>query len=248
MANALITAVQSMQNDLQYMDTISQNMVNVATPGYKRAIPTAKPLSSLFDAVMKGTELAGDVSRTVEKSNVLGSVLDLSTGAIKQTGKPWDFAIAGDGYFELMTPEGLAYSRAGDFHVDGSGRLVSSQGYAVQGLGGDIQVRGNDVSVDHSGRVMQGETQIGQLKIMKFDDPKNLVKTLSGLIQPANAENKAVESKSEIQVGFLENSNVTPMREMVAMMETTRHFESAQKLFQGYDEMLNTAIQKLGEF
>lgn len=247
MANALVTAVQSMQNDLQYMDIVSQNMVNVATPGYKRAIPTSKPLSKLFDEVMKESEQIANVSQT-EKSNILGSVLDLSAGAIKQTGKPWDIAIASDGYFELMTPKGLAYSRAGNFHVDGTGRLVSAQGYAVQGLGGDIQVRGSDVSIDHAGRIMQGETQVAQLKIMQFADAKNVVKTANGLLQAASADNKAMESKSEIQVGFLESSNVTPMREMVAMMETTRHFESAQKLFQGYDEMLNTAIQKLGEF
>ncbi|MFZ6659021.1 flagellar hook-basal body protein [Undibacterium sp. TJN19] len=248
MANALISAVQSMQNDLQYLDTISQNMVNVATTGYKRAVPTSKPLVSLFDDVMKGTEQAGDVSQSQQKSGVLGSVLDLSTGPIKQTGKPWDMAIASDGYFELMTPDGLGYTRAGDFHVDGSGRLVSSQGYAVQGLGGDIQVRGSDITVDHTGRILQGDHQIAQLKIVRFAEPKKMVKTINGLLQPASAENQAMESQPEIQVGFLENSNVTPMREMVAMMETTRHFESAQKLFQGYDEMLNTAIQKLGEF
>jgi len=251
MANALITAIQSMQNDLHYMDMVSQNMVNATTPGYKRAIPTTKPLAQLFEKAMRTAQPAeaADAGKQIsELVPAMGSVLDMSAGPVKQTGKPWDLAISGDGYFELAAPDGPAYSRAGDFHLDGNGRLLSSQGYAVQGQGGDIVVRGSEVSVDHLGRVLQGGDVVAQVKIMQFADPKGLLKTATGLLRAADPKNSVTEAKSEVQVGYLENSNVTPMREMIAMMETTRHFESAQKLFQGYDDMLNTAIQKLGEF
>jgi flagellar basal-body rod protein FlgG len=262
MTNALITAVQSMQNDLQYIDTISQNMVNMATPGYKRSIP----LTQAFGDAMRIAGTAGSTSASpstasfgglttaVSSANAFSSLtptlttmLDLSAGAVKQTGRPWDLAITGDGYFELATPEGTAYTRAGDFHLDGSGRLVSVGGFAVQGQSGDIVLSGNNATVDHTGNVMQDGATVAQIKIVQFKDGKAMQKTPAGFLRPGTATG-SVADMPELQVGYLESSNVTPLREMIAMMETTRHFEAAQKLFQGYDEMLRTAIQKLGEF
>lgn len=244
MSNALVTAIQSMQNDLQNMDIISQNMVNIATPGYKRAIPVAHS----FGEAMRVAGMADKGTTLNVPMPTLESVLDISTGPIKQTGRPWDLAIGGDGYFELATPDGPAYTRAGNFRLDGSGRLVSESGFAVQGTGGDIVLNGSGATIDHTGRITQQDDTLGQLKVVQFKDSKALVKTVGGLLRPADAASKGTDIAPELQVGYLENSNVAPMREMVSMMETTRHFESAQKLFQGYDDMLGTAIQKLGEF
>ncbi len=250
MTNALIAAVQSMQNDLQYMESISQNMVNMATPGYKRSIPVTQAFG---DAMRAAGATTTDSTATGPKANAfssvapsIGSVFDLTAGPVKQTGRPWDIAITGEGYFELATPDGPAYTRAGDFHLDGSGRLVSATGFAVQGQSGDIILNGNNATIDHSGQVMQDGVTVSQIKVMQFKDGKAMQKTPAGLLRSGGAT--GVETPAELQVGYLESSNVTPLREMIAMMETTRHFEAAQKLFQGYDEMLRTAIQKLGEF
>ena len=245
MTNALTTAIQSMQNDLQYMDIISQNMVNIATPGYKRAIPVAHTFG---EAMRVAGQADTGATTLVGAMPTLDSVLDISTGLIKQTGRPWDIAITGDGYFELATPDGPAYTRAGNFRLDSAGRLVSESGLAVQGVGGDIVLNGANAIIDHTGRITQEEETAGQLKVVRFADSKAMIKTAEGLLRPANAASAVTEIAPEVQVGYLENSNVATMREMVSMMETTRHFESAQKLFQGYDEMLGTAIQKLGEF
>ncbi len=245
MTNALTAAVQSMQNDLRHMETISQNMVNIATPGYKRAIPIAQVFwEALSSAEQDGVEMSfGGLTP------VLGNALDLSPGPIKQTGRPWDIAILGDGFFELATPDGTAYSRAGNFRLDRAGRLVSEGGFAVQGVNGDIVLNGADATIDHLGHIVQEGEIVGQIKVVRFADTKTLFKTANGLLQPASASNTAsVESTPELQVGHLESSNVSSMREMVLMMETTRHFESAQKLFQGYDDTLGNAIRKLGEF
>jgi flagellar basal-body rod protein FlgG len=233
-----------MQNDLQSMDTISQNMVNIATPGYKRTITIAHT----FNDAMR---IAGQPETGLQFSGLtptLSSVVDLTSGPIKQTGRPWDLAITGEGYFELDTPEGPAYTRAGDFHLDHSGRLVSQGGFAVQGVGGDIVLNGIGARIDPTGRIMAEGEKVGQIKIVQFQDNKALVKTPTGLLRPANSANPVTEISPELQVGYLESSNVAPMREMVSMLETSRHFESAQKLFQGYDELLRTSIQKLGEF
>jgi flagellar basal-body rod protein FlgF len=244
LSNALITAVQSMQNDVHYLDTISQNMVNIATPGYKRAIPVA----NAFAKVLNIAEQDSSGMALTGLAPILGNTIDLSHGPMQQTGRPWDLAISGDGYFELATPDGPAYSRAGNFRLDSYGRLISEGGFAVQGTGGDIVLNGSNATIDHTGHILQEGDTIGQIKIVRFADAKAMVKTATGLLRPANTANAPTEVTPDLLVGHLENSNVSPMREMVSMMETTRHFESAQKLFQGYDDMLGTAIQKLGEF
>lgn len=255
MTNALISAVQSMQNDLQYMDTISQNMVNMATTGYKRSIPVTASFSNAMNIAGSAATVssADSGARTMPSVAFAGampsltSTLDLSVGPVKQTGRPWDLAITGDGYFEFATPDGPAYSRAGDFHADSTGRLVSATGLAVQGRGGDILLNGNSAVIDPSGNVVQEGVTVGQIKVVQFRKGETLLKTPAGLLRPGGTTSGA-ETPPHLQVGFLESSNVTPLREMISMMETTRHFEAAQKLFQGYDELLRTAIQKLGEF
>ena len=250
MSNALITAVHSMQNDLRRMETVSQNMVNIATPGYKRAMP----LASVFIDALQAADSAHGAGVTAPGGAApqLSSVLDLSPGPLKQTGKPWDLAIAGEGFFELDTPQGPAYTRAGDFRIDARGRLVSQSGYPVQGLQGELLINngggaGAAAAIDHSGRIVQDGVTVGQLKLVRFSAPHALVKNGAGLLQ-ATGQQQAIEARPDLQVGFLESSNVTPMREMVSMMETTRHFEAAQKMFQGYDEKISSAIQKLGQF
>lgn len=240
MSNALIAAVHSMQNDMRTMETISQNMVNIATPGYKRAIPVAPAFGEALaqaQAPMFQAPLPAQVS----------SVTDLSAGSVKQTGQALDLAITGDGFFELETPEGLAYTRAGDFRRDGQGRLVSQQGFAVQGLNGPLQL-GPGASIDGQGRVLFKGRETGQLKLVRFADAKALQKNGAGLLQAPSGVSGTPDPRPALQVGYLEGSNVTPMREMVALMQTTRHFEAAQKLYQGYDEALGSAIQKLGQF
>jgi flagellar basal-body rod protein FlgF len=237
LTNALITAVDSMQNDMRYMETVSQNMVNISTPGYRRAIPAAR---NFDQAMLDAGAPAQGASLTAPTARV-----DLSHGATKQTGRAWDLAIMGDGFFEVATPEGMAYTRAGDFALDARGRLVTQAGFAVQGMQGDLVLNGPAATVERNGTIMQEGRPVGQIKLVRFADQKALHKTVSGLLQTSGA---FAPSQAEIQSGSLEGSNVTPMREMVAMMETTRHFESAQKLYQGYDEMLGSAIQKLGQF
>jgi len=241
--NAFTAAVQSMQNDLQYMDAISQNMVNVATPGFKRAIPVSNTFGNFLSAAESTTSAALD---TTLSPNVR-TVVDVTAGPVKQTGRSTDLAIMGEGYFELGTPTGPAYSRAGSFHLDATGRLVGEGSHPVQGLSGDIVLNGSAFAIDANGNVTQDGEFVDQLKQVEFAQPHEMLKGTDGLLRPAHGEGVQA-SNPQVQVGYLEGSNVSPMREMVTMLETTRHFESAQKLFQGYDEALGTAIQKLGEF
>jgi flagellar basal-body rod protein FlgF len=245
MADALTIAVQSMQNDMLRMDAISQNVANANTPGYRRTISTSK----MFADVLQRTTLDG-VGRGVEITMpAVASLLDDSSGPLVSTGKPLDVALTGDGYFELTTPNGLAYTRAGNFHVDEQGALVNQNGYAVSGKGGSIRVTGTAApTIARNGDISEGSTVIGHLRVVTFENDHTLENTGDGLLRPVDSNAQPNEVNTAVRIGFLENSNVVPLREMISMMETSRHFESQQKLFQGYDEQISGAIQKLGQF
>ena len=244
MTNALSAIAQSMHNDIQQMDFISQNMVNMATPGYKRSIATGKSFSAAM-SISSTEKTSAQHSRDIPS---LSSLVDMANGPIKQTGRQWDIAITGEGFFELSSPEGPVYTRAGNFRLDGAGQLVSDNGFAVQGLNGNLVLNGADAAIDHTGKILQEGISIGQIKVVKFADSTKMTKSVAGMLRPTSAENTSSEVTPDLQVGYLESSNVSPLREMVSMMQTTRHFETTQRLYQGYDDMLRTAIQKLGEF
>ncbi len=234
MSHALITAMTAMQNDMRQLDTVSQNMVNVTTTGYKRAIPAAHAFEQALRAEAAG---AGTPPARV----------DLAAGPLKQTGRAWDLALSAGAYFELASADGPAYTRAGDFRMDGQGRVVSQNGLALQGMQGDLRLDGEAVKIDHNGAIWRDGVEVGRIRMVRFADPQGLRLLPNGLLQPVPG-NTATEASAELQSGYLEGSNVAAMREMVALMEITRRFEASQKLYQGYDEMLGSAIQKLGQF
>lgn len=245
MADALSIAVQSMQNDMQRMDQISLNVVNSSTPGYRRTLTG----NQSFGDVLQVSSLTNEMRKVEVTLPTVTGVLDSAAGSMKSTSQPLDLAINGDGYFELTTPEGLAYTRAGNLHVDENGRLVSQDGYVVSGKNGEIVVTGKaSPIISVSGEVSEGTTQVGQIRLVRFADKHGLTMRSGGLLVPTEPGAETIDSSAQLQVGFLENSNVIPLNEMISMMETSRHFESQQKLFQGYDEQLSSAIQKLGQF
>jgi len=241
MPNAIAIAAEGMQGDLRRLDAISQNIVNLATPGYRRTVPPAQAFDNAMQAAQPAAPRAGALTEP-------HALLDLARGALRQTGKSFDLALGGEGYFELATTHGPAYTRAGDFRLDAMGKLVSSHGFAVQGVGGDIILNGAEADIDTEGRIRQDGAVVAQLKIMRFESRTPFAKGPDGLLQTAGGSAGEIDRAPQVQTGHLEGSNVVPMREMVALMETTRHFEAVQKVFQGYDGMLGSAIQKLGEF
>ena len=109
------------------------------------------------------------------------------------------------------------------------------------------RVDGGPPRIDRRGRVLDGETLVGQLRIVRFEDPQSLVKLGAGLFG-AGAQTAQPLADAGVRQGYLEASNVVAANEMVRLIETMRHFESNQKVIQGYDEVLERAIRTLGEF
>lgn len=238
--DALTVAAVSMQDDLMRMNGISQNLANVMTTGYKRVIPFSQHVEDA--ASRSGAALPAMNLATSHTS------IDPSAGALRYTGNALDVAIEGDSYFEVMTEGGVAYTRQGTLHIDARGRLVTAQGHPLMGIGGELSVSGSSFTVERNGEVRQGDHVAGQIKLVRFANPERMAVLGNGMFGQGVAHVADAGGSSTVRPGYQESSNVNSPREMIRLTETVRHFESMQKVFQGYDELMGNAIRKLGEF
>jgi flagellar basal-body rod protein FlgG len=211
-----------MHLDMARLDRVGTNLVNVQTAGFKRELDAAAAAGRM----------------------------DLRPGALRATNRPLDLALAGNGWFEVATPQGTAYTRQGDFRLDAQGRLVTAQGHAVMGLGGEILLAPSTPVIDAQGRIFESAAArepLAQLKVVVIDSKASVQRLGGGLVRVAAAPVVASADAAGVRQGFLETSNVDPAREMVDLTRTLRHFESLQKITSGYDDLIGSAIRRLGE-
>ncbi|MES2938222.1 MAG: flagellar hook-basal body protein [Pseudomonadota bacterium] len=255
MHEVLAVALQSMQADMARVDQVGMNLANALTPGYKRGVAVQRPIGAAFAAHLAGASAAAGAAQDPLLSGVQNVSLrsDSRTGTLKATGQPLDLALAGKGYFEIATPDGPAYTRQGSFRLDAAGRLVTAQGDPVMGNGGEIRLMVANPVLTASGAVLgpdgNEDAPLAQLRVVDFDAGARLQRLGDGLVSvDADAGMKLLEPREvQLRQGFLENSNVASTQEMTQLVQAVRHFEAMQKAAQGYDDMLGTAIRKLGE-
>jgi flagellar basal-body rod protein FlgG len=226
------------------LDVISNNLANVNTPGFKKDKMTFEGLLSSATAspVVPQGKTADPI---IQKENIY---TDFSAGPVTQSGNTFDLAIDGTGFFTVSTPNGMAYTRQGNFHLTADGTLVTTDGYPVMGQGGEIKITGSRVDVTTKGEITVDGTAAGVISVVDFPQPYNLTKTGSALFVQTDPQQAApTAATAQVRQGFLEGSNVDPISEMVQMIETNRYFEACQRVIQGYDNMANKASNDLGK-
>jgi flagellar basal body rod protein FlgG len=237
-------AAVAMQNDQLRLESISQNIANVLTPGYKKQTVATSAFEVQMSAVQAG--------RALRLNAIPGAParlsIDAAAGALRSTGSLQDIAIEGPAFFEVQSPNGPAYSRQGALKVDLQGRLVGPHGMPVMGEGGEISLTGAPFRIAANGDVIQGERVAGRIKRVRFEHAHLLQPQGNGLYLQGAAVMAEPRSSEPLRPGFLENSNVSSPQEMVRLNETVRHFEALQRIVQGHDESLENAIRKLGDF
>lgn len=245
MRDALSIAAASMSNDMQRVATLSNNLANATTPAFKRELAVSAGFGGLLAAPV-GVE-GGTPLRAGEGLLPSRTVTDHAPGALRATGNPLDVALEGAGFFEVMSPQGARYTRQGSFQLDAAGRLVNGDALPVMGIGGEITLSSTQPRIERDGRIFDGDQLAGQLRVVRFDDPRQLEKAGAGLYA-TRSENSGEAVSGRLRQGHLESSNVVTTHEMVRLIETMRHFEANQKVIHSYDEMLDRAIRALGEF
>lgn len=250
MSDVATLALASMQQDMARLAHISMNLANAQTPGYKRELLVARPLApgGFGQFVQAGMAAAQAIAAS-----------DNRTGALKHTAAALDLALTGPGYFELSSPQGPVYTRQGSFQIDAQGMVVNAQGHALMGSAGPIVLSGAQPGVDAQGQVFDPAAEsaadgaalpVAQIKVVRFGAGVQMQRLGNGLLRPAEASDAAREvdgAEPRLRQGYLEQSNVSSMQEMLDLMQTMRHFEAMQKVAIGHDEMLGAAVRKLGD-
>lgn len=219
----LTKSVQSgIRQERQY-EIISNHLANADTTGFKGDILT-------FDQMM-------DAHITV----------DLTQGAIKNTGNKLDLALDGKGFFKIQTPQGIRYTRNGNFMLNAAGNLVTQTGDIVLGDGGPINIDGNQVVVHKNGDVAVDGELAGNLDIVFFNNPALLEKDANSNFKYTGGEQNEIEPENlTVHQGSLEMANVQTVKEMTKMIESHRTYETLQKLMHTFDEIDSKTINDVG--
>lgn len=246
MLNSLYVSASGMLAELRRQDIVANNLANAATNGYKRDIGVSSEFPLVFQAQFGGgTGLPVGTTRVAPIAEF--AVTDFAPGAFRSTGNPLDLALAGNGFFALQTPEGLRYTRNGNFQVDSNGILVTSRGEAVLGINGaPINVGTENVVIQDDGQVLSGNQVVGQIQIAAFQNPLQLLKAGDGKFTATAQAGQIAAEAGQLKQGFLEASNVNPIREMVAMIEIQRAFEASQRVIKTTDRTLEVAVTQVG--
>ena len=220
------------QNRISHL--ITNNLSNVQTPGFKRDVPIFSVL--LSQALDSYQRFSFDQTKTL-----------FHNGSIQETGSPLDLAVEGEGFFKILTPQGIRYTRAGNFRLDKDMVLTNADGLPVVGRRDEITLSGGMISVEKDGTVKVNGEERDKIALVTFQDLDLLMKeghTLFGLKIP---QEETEVQNSQIRQGALEASNVNPIEEMVNLIDALRSFESCVKIVQSQDEMDSKAVNELGK-
>jgi flagellar basal-body rod protein FlgF len=234
MTDAIAMLGDSMRADAEALRVTSQNIANVQTSGYRREVSVLE-----FESMARKAASIDLLTPTVRVAN------DFRTGSLQQADGMWNVALQGDGYFVLNTPSGEQVTRRGDFALDSTGKLVSHDGFAVLGDGGEITPPSGAPTIESDGTIRVNGQLVDRLRRVTVD-PSELVSNGDSNFALKSSSSLTEGGVSTVKQGFIETSNVTPTDELLRLMETMRHFDMTQQFVRGASDMLNNAITTLG--
>lgn len=254
MFRALYTAASGMSAQQMNLDNVANNLANSSTAGFRKR-------RLQFQDLMYQNIIAPGSAATQQTTMVAGLQVGLGTrsaaseilqseGDLNQTGNPLDLAIKGQGFFQVRLPSGeLAYTRAGTFHVDAQGNMVTADGNALEPAI-TIPPDALTVNIGTDGTVtvtQPGQTQaqqIGNIQLAMFANPGGLNSVGRSLFLSTTASGDPIlgnpggtEGLGELEQGMLENSNVNVVEEFIQMILTQRSYEANSRVVRAADDM-----------
>jgi flagellar basal-body rod protein FlgF/flagellar basal-body rod protein FlgG len=226
----------------QALDTIASNVANSSSAGFRGQ-------QNIFGTVLAEANHHGQMSALNQATNTFsemsGTQLDQTQGAITHTGNDLDLAIEGSGYFKVQTATGFAYTRNGHFQVDSNGKLTTDTGDAVLGQAGPISLSRGPVTVSADGTISSGGAISGKLAVVSFV-PGTQLSNRGASYYTAPAASELPATGAAVQQGALEGSNVRPIDGMVQLISAQRASESMRHALTLLDsDMDKTAVQDL---
>jgi flagellar basal-body rod protein FlgG len=259
MNHALDTIATGLEASQTMMDTIADNLSNVNTTGFKSETPEFQTL--LYqDGIQPGANSTGT---TIYPSGLelgsgvkVASIKDtLTQGSLTSTGNPLDMAINGDGYFQVLQPNGqTAYTRDGSFQLNQTGQLVNSSGYQVL-PNVTIPANATSVTIGTDGTVSittpgtSTATQVGQIQLANFVNPQGLQPLGGNLYANTTSSGAAITGAPQtnglgsVNQSYLESSNVDVVQSMVNMISAERAYQLGTQAASAVDNQLNYLAQ-----
>lgn len=264
MVKGFYNLTSGMLTQRRNLDVISSNMANVSTAGFKS------------DRLMSSTFREELMSRTgnTDKSNPEGladvsmaripreTITDFTQGSLRSTDRKLDLMISGDGFFQVQNGGAVRYTRSGSFNLNQNGYICTQEGDLLLGENGPIQVfqptegeltkdgsteetsfEMENIQVDADGSVFDNNgNYIDRIQVVTVANTNQLVK--DGVYFTGGGE--ALPTGSTVMQGYLEGSNVDSLNEMVSMIESQRHLQSAAQVLKMYDQMIGKATTEIG--
>lgn len=221
----LFIAASGMVAEQVRQDQLSNDLANSSTPGFK---PDETPQHSFGAMLMANTEGGGAIGSVNEGVALGKTYTNMTPGAMQETGEPLDFAIEGSGFFAVKTPEGIRYTRDGQFTNSSAGVLTDSSGDPV------LDAKGAQIRVSATGTVPAS-------KIGVFEVPAAAKQGEN--LYTGKAAGKATGT---VRQGSLEGSGVDAAKVMVEMITSLRSFQSGQQAIQSIGQTLQEAASQVG--
>ena len=241
------------------MDVISNNLANVSTSGFKRSRAVFEDL--LYQNIRQPGAASSQQTQLPSGLQIGTGVRPVATerihtqGNLQLTSNSKDMAILGDGFFQVMMPDGTtAYTRDGSFQTDNQGQMVTSSGFPIQPAI-VIPANATAISISRDGIVSVtvpgtvGQTEVGALQLATFINPAGLDSKGENLYVETTASgnpttnNPGTNGAGYVQQNYVETSNVNVVEEMVNMIQTQRAYEINSKAITTSDQMLQRLTQ-----
>ncbi len=231
----------------RWQDIVAQNVSSGQVPGYrKRTIDfsTIQMGERRPDPTLKNM----DANPAMFPRTKLG--INFTPGETEATRGALDIALESEGFFEVEMEDGTrAYTRAGQMHVDATRKLMSSAGHSMISTADSpitLNPAGGELVISPDGSIVQGNNTLGKFKVVNFRDTSKLIPIAGGaFVVPKGVEPVPVEAPRVLQ-GYIEGSNVVPLREMVGLIMISRAYESNQKVISNTDKLYDRVLDTLG--
>jgi flagellar basal body rod protein FlgG len=173
--------------------------------------------------------------------------VDLRQGTFRETSRPLDMALEGDGFFVVQTPQGERLTRGGSFRLDSVGRLTDSQGNAVMGREGPLLLQGSKVEVQGDGTVLVDGAQAGRLRVVTTETPGAVMKEGFGRFVPSGPVKPVEDDSAKVRQGSVEEANFDPLLSMVDLVTIQRAYAANVDALKAMDSVLGAVTNEVGK-
>lgn len=241
MSTGIWMAASGASSQITALESTANNLANANTVGYKAD-------QAVFQEHLIQAMYAGRAQREMRYNGVAQVATDMRSGPLQVTNKPLDVTIDGEGFFAVRTPRGERYTRAGSFQIGADGNVVTAQGYPVLDSGGSplsVQPDAKVLSIGDDGTLSVDDSEVGQLKVVKFRDVAGLEKEGEQFFRPTARSGAAQVTPAVIQAGALELPNVSIVKGMTDLVSATRAFEALERAVESFSQLEHKAANDI---